>query len=750
MSLSREEYHGTVSKVTASQVTVPSTDVASLRLGRLVSDTGASGIVYQLIGDARLYKRYRLPVGARHAQRLRELIAWRETLDGRSQEILDRHSAWPQELITRDGDVAGFLMARAPGEFWCHGVDEGTEVRLVRDLAMYLSPGPASPSGPAPSLGQRLALARDLASFLDLLDRYQMVYGDLGPLNVLWTVHPQPGVYVIDCDNARPADFAPEESGIAVARQAGAWADPRPAPHGSPTIDSDRYALAYFFGRVACQFEPPNPALLGPDGVPPFDQWPGRPAGLRRFGELERYLAEGLYGAQERRPSAHDWVQAIDRVDKRGLDVDHTLAYDRPLTGKRRPRPVPAGRRRLDSWLLTGCVACAVGGLALGLGVRPLIWPDAARRPAPSSTPTPARKPVLAAPAVHVTKPAPGRPSGQALDVSDEDSVQAIAVSGDGTRLATGDADHATYLWNAAGLPDSGAFDSVPLRDDDAEGTSASQGVNAVAFNAGGTVVAAGDRNGYAYVWSASDNGQPSYTVHDYGTDNGGVHGVAFSSDGTLATGDGDGDVYLWGSGGTSPCAPQQCTARDPENQGASPEVLAVAFSPQGSLLAAADHDGGVYLWNEASVLTGAARQPSVSLTVPDGEAVQAVAFSHDGKYLAAGDADGNTYVWSTGNWQLVRTVTDSATATTTVESGDGEAGVTSLAFSADDLVLATGDVNGGVYLWNLTSGARIARLSDPQTYGVNAVAFSPGGTFLLAADGDGSVYRWPMSWLSY
>ena len=46
--------------------------------------------------------------------------------------------------------------------------------------------------------------------------------------------------------------------------------------------------------------------------------------------------------------------------------------------------------------------------------------------------------------------------------------------------------------------------------------------------------------------------------------------------------------------------------------------------------------------------------------------------------------------------------------------------------------------------------GARVARLSDPQTYGVNAVAFSPGGTFLLAADGDGSVYRWPMSWLSY
>jgi hypothetical protein len=66
--------------------------------------------------------------------------------------------------------------------------------------------------------------------------------------------------------------------------------------------------------------------------------------------------------------------------------------------------------------------------------------------------------------------------------------------------------------------------------------------------------------------------------------------------------------------------------------------VNAVAFSPDGTLLASADAHGTVQAWHAA---TG---QPSGSL-LHAGSAVTAVAFSRDGT-LASGGADGVVLLW--------------------------------------------------------------------------------------------------------
>ncbi|MGR7023061.1 nSTAND1 domain-containing NTPase [Geodermatophilus sp. URMC 62] len=102
-------------------------------------------------------------------------------------------------------------------------------------------------------------------------------------------------------------------------------------------------------------------------------------------------------------------------------------------------------------------------------------------------------------------------------------------------------------------------------------------------------------------------------------------------------------------------------------------EVADVAISPDGTVVAAVDHDGFVAVWDMRS---GRALAPPT--VAHDGHAI-AVAFSPDGRLVATGGGDGTLAIWDAASLTLVRRldVVDPA--------------VRSLAFSPDGRWLAAG-----------------------------------------------------------
>ena len=251
----------------------------------------------------------------------------------------------------------------------------------------------------------------------------------------------------------------------------------------------------------------------------------------------------------------------------------------------------------------------------------------------------------------------------------------AFALSPDGRALAVARPDGRVELIDAETLRRTASFEAFPGR-----------AALAIDYSADGRRLAVAGQGGGVGVWDVESGEQLGALLRaprgPGAVNPRTVDALAFGQGDLLAAAEVGGAVRIWDVGRRELLRPP---LRLP------PSVHGLAFSPDGSQLAipfgafSAEAPNGVEILDVGS-------GERVARPSTDGEVVS-VAFSPDGSLLAGGEVDGGALLWSTGGWRLAgRPLALRNASTLEVE------------FSPDGHTLATSHDLGSAVLWDVAS----------------------------------------------
>ncbi|MFD4604974.1 hypothetical protein ACFWPQ_44040 [Streptomyces sp. NPDC058464] len=309
--------------------------------------------------------------------------------------------------------------------------------------------------------------------------------------------------------------------------------------------------------------------------------------------------------------------------------------------------------------------------------------------------------------------------------VGHDDAIRKIAVSPDGTLLASGDNGGNILLWNTA-RPERPARTAV-LHVGNTR-------VNGLSISPDGRLLAAVGPDGAVDLWSLARPAHPTRVAVLHGPFGpGGVvtfnprHNV-LAVDGARA--DGSGTVELWDV--ARPTAPRRLSSLTVSRR--QQGVYTAAFSRDGRTLAAGSRDGTVKLWDVADPA-----HPTRTAEFDAHSIVTSLALSPDGRLLASETgAATKPQLWSLSAGHEPRPVA-SLPGHTQVSTG--------LAFSPDGRVLGATGADRTTLLWDVSSPSTPRRLATLTGHDqpVTDLAFTPDGRWLFTGSYDRTLRIWPL-----
>jgi WD40 repeat protein len=291
-------------------------------------------------------------------------------------------------------------------------------------------------------------------------------------------------------------------------------------------------------------------------------------------------------------------------------------------------------------------------------------------------------------------------------------TINSVTFSPDARRAVTASEDETVKIWDVAT-----GKELMTLKEHPAKGNTNAPMMFRAAFSLDGRrVLAAGNFPSIA-VWEAT-TGQPLPALEGHGS---WIVSLAFSRDGKLmATGSGDRTIRLWDANAWRFLK---------SFTGHGNQVSELTFSRDARSLASASSDKTIKLWDVDATPNPLER----------GE-VRLASFAPDGRKLASAHGD-DMQLWNTDTWQVIATFKGRWSGSTERRT----IGITSLAYSRDGKILATGSEDKTARIWDVATG-RERLVLEGHSDKIWAVAFSPDGKLLATASEDKTVRLWDVT----